>query len=75
MTFDLNEHTGGISAAAVAFKAPSGLIYSISLPVPSHRFVSKRETLVAALQRILELVETVLSRVQAYTLGLRLVEK
>ncbi len=67
VAFDLDEHTDGVSAAAVAFKAPSGLVYSISLPVPSHRFAATRDSLVAALERALEQVRAALSRVQDYT--------
>lgn len=67
VAFDLDEHTNGVSAVAVAFKAPSELIYAISLPVPSHRFIETRETLVAALERTLDRVSTALSRVHAYT--------
>ncbi len=60
VAFDIDEHTVGISAAAMAFKDPAGLIYSISLPVPSHRFASKRETLVKALRKTLQAVAAVL---------------
>lgn len=67
VAFDLDEHTVGVSAAAVAFEAPSGLIYSISLPVPSHRFVATRDSLVAALERTLKRVQAALVRVHGYT--------
>ena len=60
VAFDLDEHTGGISAAAMAFKDPAGLIYSISLPVPSHRFASKKVKLVTALRETLQRVEAAL---------------
>ena len=38
IAWDRNEHTDGISAAGFAFKDPMGLIYAVSVPVPSHRF-------------------------------------
>lgn len=66
IAFDLDEHTIGVSATAVAFRAPSGLIYSISLPVPSHRFAVTRSQLVAALERTSDRVLTAISRVHAY---------
>lgn len=47
--FDLDEHTAGISAVGAAFVAPEGLIYAVSLPVPSQRFEQRREILVAEL--------------------------
>ncbi len=60
VAFDLDEHTDGISAVAMAFKDPAGMIYSISLPVPSHRFAKKREALVAALKTTWKAVEAAL---------------
>jgi len=60
VAFDIDEHTDGISAVAMAFEDPSGLIYSISLPVPSHRFTSKCEALVKALRKTLSLVKAAL---------------
>jgi DNA-binding IclR family transcriptional regulator len=38
VAWDLNEHTEGISAAGFAFQDPVGLIYAISIPVPTYRF-------------------------------------
>jgi len=35
---DQDEHTDGISAVGAAFATPDGQIYSVSIPVPSHRF-------------------------------------
>lgn len=67
VALDIDEHTVGISAAAVAFKAPTGLIYAISLPVPSQRFAETRGTLVAALKQTLERVQVALERVHDYT--------
>lgn len=60
VAFDLDEHTEGISAAAMAFKDSSGLIYSVSLPVPSHRFTSTQETLVKALRKTLGIIKAAL---------------
>jgi DNA-binding IclR family transcriptional regulator len=45
IAWDLNEHTEGISAAGFAFQDPVGLIYAISIPVPTHRFDSLRSKL------------------------------
>lgn len=56
LALDLDEHTDGISAAAMAFMDPSGMIYSISLPVPSHRFFAKQEMLEQALRSAMETV-------------------
>lgn len=54
--FDIDEHTDGISAVGMAFKDHAGLIYSISLPVPSHRFAAKKDMLVRALQQTMQRV-------------------
>lgn len=56
LALDMNEHTDGISAVGVAFRDPSGLIYAISIPVPSHRFDSKQDRLRAALLKTLDQV-------------------
>ncbi|MHA7774814.1 IclR family transcriptional regulator [Roseibium sp. M-1] len=47
--WDLGEHTDGISAAGFAFKDPMGLIYAVSIPVPSHRFDKLKDKLVELL--------------------------
>lgn len=60
LALDLDDHTDGISAAAMAFRDSSGLIYSISLPVPSHRFAKKRKTLEKALRGAIETVSATL---------------
>ena len=57
---DLGEHTEGISAVSVAFVDPSLAIYSISLPVPTHRFKSKKPDLIAALRNALRQVKVIL---------------
>lgn len=50
IAWDLNEHTEGISAAGFAFQDPVGLIYAISVPVPSHRMDGLKTTLEQLLQ-------------------------
>lgn len=52
--FDLDEHTAGVSAVSLALKDPLGDIYSISLPVPTQRFRSRKSELVAALMKTFE---------------------
>lgn len=54
VAFDLNEHTDGISAIGTAFRDPNGLIYAISIPVPTHRFDGKKDRLKTALVRTLD---------------------
>ena len=49
IAWDLDEHTQGISAAGFAFQDPVGLVYAISVPVPSHRFAGLRESLATQL--------------------------
>ncbi len=49
LALDINEHTDGISAVGAAFKDSNGLIYALSIPVPSHRFDAKKDALCAAL--------------------------
>jgi DNA-binding IclR family transcriptional regulator len=60
VAWDLNEHTEGISAAGFAFQDPIGLIYAISIPVPTHRFDSLKikleEQLLEARQDVQRLV-------------------
>lgn len=45
---DLDEHTEGISAAGIAFRA-GGAVYAVSIPAPSQRFLTKREALLEKL--------------------------
>lgn len=54
VAFDIDEHTDGISAAAMSFQDPTGLIYSVSLPVPSHRFSQNKTVLEAALRKTMQ---------------------
>ncbi|MDA4844090.1 hypothetical protein OOZ53_01965 [Hoeflea sp. E7-10] len=56
MAFDINEHTDGISAVGAAFRDVNGLVYAISIPVPSHRFDGKRDKLCAALSDAMDKV-------------------
>lgn len=56
LALDINEHTDGISAVGVAFRDPSGLIYAISIPVPSHRFDGKQNKLRTSLLKTLDKV-------------------
>ncbi len=58
---DLDEHTEGISAVGAAFHTPTGLIYAISIPVPSQRFSSRRDALAEDLLDALASVRTMLS--------------
>lgn len=60
LAFDIEEHSDGISAVGAAFKDPSGLVYAISIPVPSHRFRSNRDHLGAALLQTLDEVSAAL---------------
>ena len=60
LAFDLNEHTDGISAVGAAFRDPGGLIYAISIPVPSHRFDRQKSALCAALLETLDAIATAL---------------
>lgn len=47
IAFDLDEHTVGVSAVGGAVEGIDGEIYSISVPVPSARFTSHRDQIVA----------------------------
>lgn len=50
LAYDLDEHTVGISAIGIAFTDWKGDLHSISVPVPSTRFVEVRSTAEAALK-------------------------
>ncbi len=43
LAFDEEEHSPGISAVGTAFRDGTGIIYAISLPAPTSRFVTGRE--------------------------------
>ncbi|WP_372838135.1 IclR family transcriptional regulator [Phaeovulum sp.] len=51
---DRDEHTDGISAIGTAFRDPSGVIYAVSIPVPSARFASVLPMLRAQLAKMLQ---------------------
>jgi IclR family transcriptional regulator, acetate operon repressor len=52
--FDRDEHTPGISAAAIARRALGGNVIAISVPAPTERFLEKEERIVAALRAAAE---------------------
>jgi DNA-binding IclR family transcriptional regulator len=41
IAFDQGEHTAGISAVGTALADPTGMIFAVSVPVPTHRFKQK----------------------------------
>jgi IclR family transcriptional regulator, acetate operon repressor len=49
VAFDRDEHTPGISAAAVARRAVGDTVVAISVPAPTERFLEKEQRIVAAL--------------------------
>lgn len=65
LSYDVDEHTPGVSAVGAAVVGIDGEIYAISVPVPSSRFVVQRDEIVAvftdALERIrgLDVVDAV----------------
>lgn len=50
IAFDRDEHTVGISAAAIARRAVGGNIVAISVPAPTERFFAKEHRIVGALR-------------------------
>ncbi len=50
VAFDREEHTEGISAVGAAIVAPGGAVLTLSVPVPTDRFVADEADLVAALR-------------------------
>jgi IclR family acetate operon transcriptional repressor len=50
IAFDRDEHTAGISAAAIAQRAMGDNVIAISVPAPTERFLEKEERIVAALR-------------------------
>ncbi len=50
IAYDRDEHTGGISAAGIARRLPSGHIVAISVPTPTERFVHRESVIVDALR-------------------------
>ncbi len=50
IAFDRDEHTPGISAAAIAGRAVGDNVVAISVPAPTDRFCEKEQRIVAALR-------------------------
>ena len=50
IAFDRDEHTPGISAAAIARRTVGDNVVAISVPTPTDRFVEKEQQIVAALR-------------------------
>lgn len=50
IAFDRDEHTPGISAAAIARRGVGDNVIAISVPTPSERFAEKEQQIVAALR-------------------------
>lgn len=54
VAFDRDEHTPGISAAAVARRAVGDTVVAISVPAPTERFLEKEQRIVAALHEAVD---------------------
>lgn len=54
IAFDRDEHTPGISAAAIARRSAGDHVIAISVPTPTDRFVKKEQQIVAALRTAAE---------------------
>lgn len=54
VAFDRDEHTPGISAAAIARRTAADIVVAISVPAPTERFLEKEECIVAALRAAAE---------------------
>lgn len=54
IAFDRDEHTPGISAAAIARRSLGDNVIAISVPTPTERFMQKEEQIVAALRAAAE---------------------
>ncbi len=54
IAFDRDEHTPGISAAAIAGRAVGDNMVAISVPAPTERFLEKEQRIVAALRAAAE---------------------
>ncbi len=48
LAYDLDDHTEGISAVGFAFRCAKGDVHAISVPVPTARFVAKRDAIETA---------------------------
>lgn len=62
IAFDEDEHTLGITAAAIGARDPFGSVFTVSIPVPTQRFQEERdvivETLLEAKERLQDLLGT-----------------
>ncbi|MBX9641997.1 MAG: IclR family transcriptional regulator, partial [Mycobacteriaceae bacterium] len=54
VAFDRDEHTPGISAAAIARRSLGDNVIAISVPTPTERFAEKQDQIVAALRAAAE---------------------
>lgn len=61
VAWDFDEHTDGISAVGMAFTEPSGMVYALSIPVPSHRFSKSKDRLAHLLSATVKKVTSVLN--------------
>jgi IclR family acetate operon transcriptional repressor len=50
IAFDRDEHTAGISAAAIARRTTGDSVIAISVPTPTERFLEKEQRIIAALR-------------------------
>jgi IclR family transcriptional regulator, acetate operon repressor len=50
IAFDRDEHTAGISAAAIARRTTGDNVIAISVPTPTERFLEKEQRIIAALR-------------------------
>lgn len=58
---DVDEQSEGISALGIAFSDSSKELYSISVPVPTTRFMLKKEAIIAALTKAKAQIEAMLN--------------
>lgn len=59
---DQDEHTDGISAVGTAFRDPIGIIFAVSVPVPTVRFLRDKEKIMQSLVSFRERMMAVLNR-------------
>ena len=62
LAYDMGAHTDGISAVGVAMLDVFGRPFAISIPAPSQRFASERDSLSQALDACREKVKSLLGR-------------
>ncbi len=60
LAYDINEHTDGICAVGVAFRALGGGIHAISVPVPATRFDRERERVTGELRKTVKRIKQLL---------------